>query len=280
MNIAMNILDAHHHLWRYTPEDYGWISSEMAALQRDFLVSDLEQETRAAGVSGSIVVQATQSLDETRWLLELADASALIRGVVGWAPISSPEITLVLAELSGWAKLKGLRHVIQDEPDENFILREDFNAGIDALEGTGLVYDMLIREQHLPQAAAFVRRHPRQVFVLDHLAKPKIREKIMQPWRDNLARLAENGNVYCKLSGMVTEANWASWSSDDLYPYLDEALRVFGAERLMAGSDWPVCLVAASYEQWWKTIKAWTSSLTVEHQRQVLGATACRVYHL
>ena len=212
-------------------------------------------ELRDAGVDGSVVVQARQSVEETRWLLEVAAEDEAIRGVVGWLPLASAELPALLREFAGGGKLKGVRHVVQDEPDDDFILRDDFNRGVAALLDTGLVYDILIYERHLPQAAGFVERHPKQVCVLDHLAKPRIKERILEPWRENLSRLAEHDNVFCKLSGLVTEADWGAWTLDGLRPYLDAALEAFGAERLMAGSDWPVCLLASGYGQWWGALR-------------------------
>lgn len=274
------VIDAHHHLWQYTREEYGWITPEMSVLQRDFLPVDLDETMAGAGVNGSVVVQARQSVDETRWLLECAETDPSIRGVVGWLPIASASFPELLREFQGSKKLKGLRHVIQDEPDDDFILRDDFNAGIAAMSETGLVYDILIHERHLPQAASFVQRHPQQVFVLDHLAKPRIRSGEIEPWKSNLAALALNENVYCKLSGLVTEADWEKWTLAHLRPYLDAALESFGPERLMAGSDWPVCLVASSYARWWETIREWMQPLTTAQQEAILGGTASKVYGL
>jgi L-fuconolactonase len=273
-------IDAHHHLWRYTPQDYGWISPSMQALQRDFLPEDLESELAINGIDGSVVVQARQTLDETRWLLELAHKTPSIRGVVGWVPLADDGLPTILAELGANPMLKGVRHVIQDEPDPNFILRDDFNRGIGALRGTGLVYDILIHEQHLPQAAAFVARHPEQSFVLDHLAKPKVRTHELEPWRTNLKRLATHRNVACKLSGLVTEADWAGWTPKDLHPYLDAAVDAFGLQRLMAGSDWPVCLLASSYERWWSTLFAWAQQFSTQERSEIFGGTAGAVYRL
>jgi L-fuconolactonase len=273
-------IDSHHHLWRYTSEDYGWIGAQMQVLKRDFLSDDLELEMVSAQVQGTIAVQARQTVEETRWLLDLATQSPAIRGVVGWLPIVQGDVPAQLSELGDTAELKGLRHVIQDEPDDNFILREDFNLGIASLLGTGLVYDILIHERHLPQAARFAALHPQQAFVLDHLAKPKIAAAEIEPWRTNLFALAANPNVTCKLSGLVTEADWAAWTLDDLRPYLDAALAAFGPDRLMAGSDWPVCLLASGYMRWWETLREWMSDLDVQHQEMILGETAKRVYRL
>lgn len=274
------IIDAHHHLWRYSPRDYGWITPDMEVLQRNFLVADLESEMRTAGVEGSIAVQARQSLKETQWLLDLAERSTCILGVVGWIPLTASSLPAVLKKLEGRGQLKGVRHVIQDEPDDDFILRRDFNEGIATLLSMDLVYDILIHERHLPQTITFVKQHPSQMFVLDHLAKPRIRDGVMEPWKENLKRLAENENVFCKLSGMVTEADWAKWTLEGLRPYLDAALEAFGAERLMAGSDWPVCLLASTYKQWWSALHEWCSGLRQAQSEEILGGTARRVYKL
>jgi L-fuconolactonase len=274
------IIDAHHHLWRYSPREYAWITPDMEVLQRNFLAADLECEMRTAGIDGSIVVQARQSVKETQWLLSLAERTQWIQGVVGWLPLTAENLPSVLKRFSAKSKLKGVRHVIQDEPDDDFILRDDFNYGVAALLDTGLIYDILIHERHLPQAASFVARHPQQIFVLDHLAKPRIRCSELQPWSDSLHRLAEHRNVYCKLSGLVTEADWSTWNLEELRPYLDSALRAFGADRLMAGSDWPVCLLASSYKRWWAALHQWCTGLNAQQCEQILGLTASRVYGL
>lgn len=273
-------MDSHHHLWHYTAAEFGWIGPGMQALKRDFLPNDLLGEMADSHVHGAVAVQARQTLDETRWLLACAEQNPLIRGVVGWLPIAQGDVASSVAQLGSPAKLKGLRHVIQDEPDDNFILDEAFNEGISSMLGTGLVYDILIHERHLPQAAEFAARHPRQVFVLDHLAKPRIASRELEPWRSHLAALAAQPNVHCKLSGLVTEANWSTWTLDDLRPYLDTAFELFGPERLMAGSDWPVCLVASSYRRWWETLREWMANFNPRDVELMLGGTAKAVYQL
>lgn len=252
----------------------------MQALRRDFLPVDLEYEMTAAGVDGTIAVQALQTVEETRWLLECAEKSPTIRGVVGWLPIASGNVIGQLEVLGSPPKMKGLRHCIQDEADDDFILGEDFNRGVASMLGTGLVYEILIHERHLPQAATFVARHPQQTFVLDHLAKPKIAERKLDPWRKNLAALAARPNVYGKLSGLVTEAAWSCWTPNDLRPYLDAAVEVFGPERLMAGSDWPVCLVASEYSRWWTVLREWMEDFDDDQRTMILGETARRIYQL
>jgi len=273
-------IDAHHHLWRYTPEEYGWIDDAMRALRRDFLPEDLTAAMRAAGVDGAVVLQARQTLEETRWLLELANGCEAIRGVVGWAPIAGTEFQASMEEFACRPKLKGLRHIVQAEPDENYLLREDFNHGIRAMQGSGLVYDILIYERHLPQAIEFVDRHPEQVFVLDHVAKPRIREGVLEPWATRMRELAKRENVWCKVSGMVTEADWGAWTPETLRPYLDVVVEAFGPERLMAGSDWPVCLVACGYAQWFEVLERYFGGFSETERDAVFGGTATSVYRL
>src|SRR5208337_4632929 len=233
-----------------------------------------------SGIHGSIAVQARQTLEETSWLLRLADDFDFIRGVVGWAPLAGPEFPAIIERLQESEKLKGLRHVIQDEPDDDFTHRPDFNAGVALLKSYGLVYDILIFERQLPAAISFVDRHPAQVFVLDHLAKPRIRDRVLEPWRTNIRELARRENVYGKLSGMVTEAHWAKWRPADLQPYFDVVLNAFGPKRLMAGSDWPVCLLATTYQNWFSTLREFISSLSSTDQEMILGGVARGVYSL
>jgi L-fuconolactonase len=252
----------------------------MSGLRRDFLPEDLTREMAAAGVDGAVAVQATQTIDETRWLLSLAGESEAIRGIVGWAPIAEARFPAALEEFRGEPKLKGLRHVIQAESDENFILRKDFNAGIRALEGSGLVYDVLIYERHLPQTIEFVDRHPNQVFVLDHVAKPRIREGELEPWASRMRELARRENVWCKISGMVTEADWNNWNLGTLRPYLDVVVEAFGPRRLMAGSDWPVCLIACGYKQWFDVLQAYFAGFSEAERASVFGLCATEVYSL
>lgn len=274
-------LDTHHHFWHYTPEEYAWIGPEMSALRRDFLPADLLREIRSAGVDGVISVQSRQSEGETNWLLDLARQHDFIRGVVGWAPLVSPNVGELLSQ---WArnhpKLVAVRHVVQDEPDDDFILRPDFNRGVSLLKDFNLRYDILIFERHLPQTIKFVDRHPDQVFILDHIAKPRIRAGEIEPWRTNLRKLAERENVYCKVSGMVTEADWRTWTPDSLRPYFDAALEAFGPSRLMFGSDWPVCLAACTYGQWVETVQQWSAELTPPEKDRLFSGTAAAAYGL
>jgi L-fuconolactonase len=273
-------IDAHHHLWRYSPEEYGWIDDSMTMLRRDFLPRDLSAEMRSAFVDGAITVQARQTLEETRWLLDLADQNDEIRGVVGWAPIADEKFPEVLEGFSTRPRLKGLRHVVQAEPDEDFLLRKDFNRGIRALRDTGLVYDILIYERHLPQTIQFVDRHPEQAFVLDHIAKPRIREGVLEPWKTQIRELAQRENVSCKLSGIVTEADWKQWNLESLRPYLNTVMEAFGPQRILAGSDWPVCLVACGYAQWFGLLEQYLPGFSQAERDAIFGGNAERIYRL
>ena len=273
-------IDAHHHLWRYSPLEYAWLDDTMKALHRDYLPQDLMRELSAAGMDGTVAVQARQTLEETRWLLKQADACPAIRGVVGWAPIAGEDFPGVMEEFEDRPKLKGLRHVIQAEKDEDYILRADFNAGIEAMQGSGLVYDILIYERQLPQAIEFVDEYPHQVFVLDHIAKPLIGKGVLEPWAENLRELGLRRNVYCKVSGMVTEANWTVWTQETLRPYLDVVVDAFGADRLLAGSDWPVCLVATEYARWFEVLREYFAGFSESERDAIFGGTAVDVYGL
>ncbi len=273
-------IDAHHHLWRYDAAQYPWISEAMAELRRDFLLSELSAVTRAAGVAGTVAVQARQSFEETEWLSSLASRSDLILGVVGWAPLIDPGAEAYLEKAAALPKVKGIRHVLQDEPDDFYALREDFNRGAGLLRKFGLRYDLLVFARRLPQIIRFVDRHPRQIFILDHIAKPGIRERIVSPWREHLAELAKRENVYCKLSGMITEAHWHAWSAEHLRIYFDVVLEAFDPRRLMFGSDWPVLTVAGSYVRWLETVRSAISGLSFTEQARILGETAVEAYGL
>jgi L-fuconolactonase len=275
----MPVIDSHHHLWRYSLDEYGWIDDGMTLLRRDFLPGDLAAEMKVAGVDGAVAVQARQTLEETQWLLDLASVNPEILGVVGWAPIADDGFAAMVDELAARPDLVGLRHVVQGEPD-GFLDGAAFNRGIAALAGTRLVYDILIFERQLAEAIRFVDRHPKQAFVLDHVAKPKIAAGEQEPWRGLMQELARRENVSCKLSGMVTEADWNSWSLDSLRPYLDAVVEAFGPQRLLAGSDWPVCLVASGYKQWWDVLRAYFAGFSESESDLIFGGTAAAVYRL
>jgi len=274
------IIDAHHHFWRYAPGEFAWISEPMAKIRRDFLPTDLHRELTAAGIQGVVSVQARQSIAETEWLLELAAAHDFIRGVVGWVPLAKPEGRAELARFAAHPKFKGVRHVVQGETDPHFLRRDDFNTGIRDLAALGLRYDLLILEQQLPEAIAFVDRHPRQVFILDHLAKPRVAHPEFSPWRERMHELARRENVFCKFSGLVTEADFDNWTEAQLRPYWETVLTVFGPRRLMFGSDWPVCLVACSYARWISVVRNFLAPLSADEQRSILSGTAAKAYGL
>lgn len=278
--MPQDLIDAHHHLWKYSAAKYPWIGPGMENIQHSFLLPELEAAARDAGVSGSVAVQACQTSKETEWLLDLAERSHLVRGVVGWMPLADPKVSAQLKRLSSRSKLKGIRHVLQDEPDDSYMLRDDFNRGISLLKDFGLAYDILIYERHLPQTIRFVDRHPNQVFVLDHIAKPRIKDHIRSPWEANLTELARRQNVCCKISGMVTEADWKNWTEADLRPYFDVVLRAFGPQRLMFGSDWPVMLLATSYQRWAKLVRSWIADLSPSEQLSVMSGAAAKAYNL
>ncbi len=277
------VIDSHHHLWNFSEAEYGWIDRDMIVLRQDFSPGMLRSELAASGIDGCVAVQARQSLEETDWLLTLANKSPFIKGVVGWLPLQSDsleeEIASRLENRTG-RRLVGVRHVVQDESDPRFILGKDFNRGVKLLENYGLVYDILVTEGQLPEVIEFVDRHPHQVFVLDHLAKPRIAAAVLEPWGKNMTELACRENLYCKISGMVTEADWKSWTLENLKPYLDKAFEVFGAGRLMFGSDWPVCLLASTYDEWYQTLAEYCSRLSSDEQEAVFSGNAEKIYRL
>lgn len=274
------LIDAHHHLWRYNDRDYVWMSDAMTSLRRDYLIPDIESMMAGAGVEGTVVVQARQSLEETDWLLDLASRHFFLLGVVGWVPLIDAGVAESLDRFAANRKFRAVRHVLHDEPDDFYMLREDFNRGIRLLKSRGLIYDILIFERHLPQTIEFVDLHPEQVFVVDHIAKPRIKEGILSPWRENINELARRENVYCKVSGMATEADWNRWNPEQLRPYFDAALAAFGPKRLMFGSDWPVLLLASGYRRWVETVQSFISDLSPHEQEEIRGGTARRAYRL
>jgi len=273
-------IDAHHHLWRYTPTEYPWMSEKMAILRQDFTTTDLELVASRCGVRGTVAVQARQILQETPFLLDAADCCSMIRGVVGWVPLIDRDVESHLERLSQNKLLKGVRHVLHDEPDPLYMLRDDFNAGISLLRKYDLRYDLLIFAKHLPQTIDFVDRHPNQIFVVDHIAKPKVGEGEIAEWRTGIQVLSQRENVFCKLSGMVTETDWNSWNVAQLRPYFDVVLEAFSPSRLMFGSDWPVITVASRYEDWIAVVTDILDELSDEEADSIMQGTATRVYRL
>ena len=276
---AMRI-DAHQHFWMYNEREYGWIDDSMATLRRDFFPADLKPELEGNGFQGCVAVQTRQTLEETRWLLELAEQAPFIFGVVGWVDLRSPRLRFELESLAANSKLVGARHIVQSEPDERFLLQPDFLRGIAMLEELNLTYDILIYARHLPVAAEFVAKFPQQRFVLDHLAKPPIKSGAIDAWLRGIRELAAFSNVYCKVSGLVTEADWRAWKPEDMRPYLDVAFECFGPSRLMIGSDWPVCTVAGSYSRVMNLVKDYLGKCAEEERDAVLGGNAASFWRL
>jgi L-fuconolactonase len=272
-------IDAHQHFWKYSPAEYGWISDAMPQLKRDFLPGDLKPLLDANGFEGSIAVQARQDLDETLWLLDLANQNDFIKGVVGWVNLCGSDREQ-WEPLLGRKKLVGVRHLLQDEPDDHFMLRPDFRRGIARLAEHGLAYDLLLHPRHLPLAVQLVQEFPRQRFVLDHIAKPFIADGLMEPWDRDIRELAKFENVWCKLSGMVTEARWKQWKPDNFRSYLDVVFEAFGPDRLMIGSDWPVCTLSAGYSETMCLITEYAKDLPSQQLESMLGHNCSRFYNL
>ncbi len=275
------MIDSHQHFWVINDTDYVWMTDAHDTIRRDFLPDDLEPLLDAAGIDGTVAVQARQMVEETAWLLELARLHPRIRGVVGWVPLCDRAGEPWLERFAADPRLVGVRHVVHDEPDDFFILRADFDEGVRRLAHHGLVYDILIFARHLPQTITFVDRHPDQPFVVDHVAKPTIvRGAFDRMWALGVRDLARRENVACKVSGMVTEVRDAAWDVELLRPYFDTVLEAFGPSRLMVGSDWPVCLLRAPYGEWAAAFDRLVGELSAVEQAAIRGGTACRVYGL
>lgn len=276
----MATLDAHQHYWSYDPAGYSWIvDNGLTLLERDFLPDDLAPQLAAAGVEGSLAVQARCDEDETRWLLSLAEQHEHCRGVVGWVDLTADDVGARLDALAH-PKLVGVRHIAQDEPDDAWLARDDVTRGVAALGERGLVYDLLVFPRQIPAAARLVSRLPHVTFVLDHLAKPPMAGGELRPWSTDVRRLAAFPNVSCKLSGMVTEARWDRWHLRDIEPFADVVLDAFGPRRLLYGSDWPVCTLAADYAAVHDLARALIARLSPSEQEAVMGLNAARVYGL
>ena len=271
------MIDAHQHFWRYDAAEYDWIDASMRALKRDFLPEEASRVMTPHGVTGTIAVQARQSHDETEWLIELASGDSLIRGVVGWIDLQADDVERQLERVGQEPCVVGVRHVVQAEPD-GFMDRPAFRRGVAALARYDLVYDILVYQRQMAEATRFAAALPDQRMVLDHLGKPDIRGGAFADWRRQLAATAALPHVWCKLSGLVTEADWHAWTPAQLRPYLDAALDAFGPARVMFGSDWPVCTVAASYEQVVALVRDAIAEYSDDEQAQMLGGTAEAVY--
>ncbi|TWT95150.1 amidohydrolase family protein [Neorhodopirellula pilleata] len=275
------LIDAHHHLWKFDPVQYGWIDDTKAVLQRDFLAPQLREIATENSIDGFVSVQARQSIQETRDLLAIAEREPLIQGVVGWLPLAGPGLAEAIEEFAGRAKLVGLRHVVQDEPDDRFLDGAEFNEGVASLAARNLVYDLLVYPHQLPAAIDFADRHQDVRMVLDHIAKPVVStQRFDETWKRDFTELARRDNVTCKFSGVATEVRDPSWDIETVRPYWDVAMEVFGPERLMFGSDWPVCLLATEYSRWLATVRELASTLSDQEQAAVFAGNAIREYRL
>jgi len=278
-------IDTHQHFWKYNDRDYGWMGPGMEALKRDRLPADLAPLLKENGIDATVTVQARQCLEETEFLLQLADENSFIKAVVGWVDLPSPQLELQLERFSWHPKLRGVRHVIHDEPDDQFMMRDDFIHGIGKLRKYDLTYDLLLFPKHIPIAAQLVAKFPEQTFILDHIAKPPIkdlgpRDGRIEPWKSDIRQLASFKNVSCKISGMVTEADWHNYKPEDFTPYMDIVLEAFGTERIMLGSDWPVCTLAGQYEQVISIAADYVKKLSPNEQTAIWSENPKRFYKI
>jgi len=273
-------VDSHQHFWHYHPVRDAWITDEMAVLKRDFLPADFLPELRANGIDACVAVQADQSEEETRFLLDLAEKHREIAGVVGWVNLLDERVEERLEYFSHFRKLRGFRHIVQAEPDDRFLMRKEFLRGVGMLSRFGFTYDILIYARHLPVAAEFVQQFPSQKFVVDHMAKPQIKARELDDWSRGMRAIAKHPNVWCKVSGLVTEADWKRWTCDDFRPYLDVVFEAFGFDRLMFGSDWPVCLLGSNYRNVKAIVDDYTQSFSAIDKENIFGGNAIRFYGL
>ncbi|MDC1105111.1 amidohydrolase family protein [Prolixibacteraceae bacterium] len=273
-------IDSHQHFWKYDTQKHAWISDQMSNLKKDYLPADLKLCLEAIEFDGCVAVQADQSEEETKFLIALSESNRFVRGVVGWVDLRAKDIEERLAYYKNYSIVKGFRHVVQDEPNDEFLLGEDFMKGISLLEKHGYTYDILILEKHLKVAEKFVSAFPNQRFVIDHIAKPNIKAHAIEAWRADIQAIAKHPNVYCKLSGMVTEADWENWAEQDLHPYIDTILEAFGPNRVMIGSDWPVCTLGGTYQTVMGVVIDRVKKLPIADQDAILGGNAIEFYKL
>lgn len=272
-------IDAHQHFWEYSEENYSWISPAMPQLKRDFLPPDLSPLLAAHSIEGCVAVQARQTEQETDFLLSLAEQHPFIKAVVGWVDLQSADIDQQLAAFTEKPLLKGMRHIVQDEPDERFLLNASFLRGIQALKTYGYTYDLLIYEKHLPVAVTFLEKIGEMPIVLDHIGKPQISASPSKNWKEGIKNIASFPHVHCKISGLVTEANWQKWQDEDFKPYLEWIFDNFGIDRLLFGSDWPVCLLAApNYTKVVNLVENFMAGCSAEEKARVFGENAGRFY--
>lgn len=273
-------IDAHQHFWKFDPVRDSWINDDMAVIQRDFLPADLAPILAQHGFAGSVVVQSDQSEEENAFHLHHAAQYDLIKGIVGWVDLTSEAVEERLAYYSGYPAMKGFRHVLQGEPDRAYMLQPGFMRGIGMLNRYGFTYDILVYHDQVKYLPEFVASFPNQKLVIDHIAKPRIKDGDIGQWQKEMEAVAAYDNVYCKISGMVTEAEWKNWSWDNFTPYLDAIVQAFGTSRIMYGSDWPVCLVAASYEQMLGIVKSYFAPFSKAEQDAFFGGNAIQFYNL
>ena len=273
-------IDAHQHFWQYDKIKHSWITPQMKAIQHDFMPNNLINLLKNNGIDGTIAVQVDQTEDETAYLLKLANEHSFIKGVVGWVDFQDENIDQRLEYFSNFPKLKGFRHIVQAENDPNFLLRPQFLEGISKLEKYNFTYDILIYENQIENTIHFVRQFPNQKFILDHIGKPKIGKGLLKPWASNMIELGKYKNVYCKLSGLVTENDWNLWTEDDFIPYFETVFEAFDTNRLVFGSDWPVCMLAASYEQTLSILENNINGFSDQEKSKIWGENAIRFYNL
>jgi len=276
----MKRIDSHQHFWNYSPDRQVWMNDDMAVLKRDFGPADLEPLLKNCNMDGCVAVQASQSEEENNFILGLAANSNIIKGMVGWVDLQSENVKERLSFYKQFKIMKGFRHVIHDETDINFMLRPAFINGIKALSGFNYTYDLLIYPKHLPNTLALIKKFPEQLFVIDHIAKPEIRNRQMEDWKKQLSAIAAYPNVYCKISGLTTEANWHKWNYDDFKPYLTIVTELFGTDRIMYGSDWPVCTLSSSYEKMYEIVNQYFSEFSTNEQDKFFGLNAIQFYNL
>ena len=273
-------IDSHQHFWIYAAPEYPWIDEDKGGLKRDYMPADLAPLMAANGIDGTVAVQARQNLRETEFLLELADNNDFIRGVVGWVDLRAEDIEAQLERVAPHPRMVGVRHIVHDEGDDRFMLGGGFLDGLALLNQYKLTYDLLLYPRHLRVAIDAVKRFPDQPFVLDHISKPFIKDGILEPWASEIRELASYDNVWCKVSGMVTEAAWKAWTRDDYVPYLDVVFDCFGIDRLMFGSDWPVCTLSGSYSEVVGIVRDYIYGLSDEDKDKIMGANARAFYGL
>ena len=273
-------IDSHQHFWNYDPEQHGWMNSDMTVLKQDYAPKDIEPLLASCNLDGCVAVQASQTEKENEFLLALCNNSSVIKGIVGWTDLQSEKVAEQLTHYKQFEKIKGFRHIIQDEPDIDFMLRPAFLKGIKQLKSFDYTYDILIFPKHLPNTLTFIKQFPDQPFVIDHIAKPQIRNGQFADWKENLGKVASFKNVYCKISGMVTEAVWNEWKAGDFTKYLDAVVELFGTGRIMYGSDWPVCTLSSSYMEQYNIVCDYFAAFSSDEQHDLFGGNAKRFYNL